>query len=153
MWKELLGVPDVWLHDNFFELGGNSLRVMQMLPRLRNALDAAGVAMEVSVTVPDIFANPTVAGVAFLLSDNASSAVATKPLQPPLVAYERLSTTEWMPVSLAQEQMLVLHAFDEHSPVYNVEWCVRLDGGVDVRHCNDHAGGLSVMRFCEQHTD
>ena len=33
----------------------------------------------------------------------------------------------------AQEQMLVLHAFDPHSPLYNVPWCVRLVGALDVR--------------------
>jgi hypothetical protein len=30
VWRELLGVSEVWLHDNFFELGGNSLLMMQV---------------------------------------------------------------------------------------------------------------------------
>ena len=55
-------MPDVWVHDNFFELGGNSLRVMQMLPRLRAALGIGEV-----LTVASVFASPTVAGLCELL--------------------------------------------------------------------------------------
>ena len=37
-----------------------------------------------------------------------------------------------MPVSFAQEQMLVLHSLHPESPLYNVPWCTKLQGLVDV---------------------
>jgi acyl carrier protein len=38
IWSELLGVEQVGLNDNFFDLGGNSLLVVQVQSRLREAL-------------------------------------------------------------------------------------------------------------------
>ena len=126
VWKDLLGVPEVYLHDNFFELGGNSLRVMQMLPRLHEALGD-----ELTLGVADVFLSPTVAGLSALL--DAGEGESSSSAQPPLVAYERDSgESSWMPASFAQEQMLVLHSLSPESSLYNVPWCVRLDGAVDV---------------------
>ena len=51
LWSELLGVDRVGRHDNFFELGGNSLMVVSMLERLRQAAMPA--------EVRTLFANPT----------------------------------------------------------------------------------------------
>eukprot|EP01048_Picozoa_sp_COSAG05_P033762 COSAG05_NODE_13727_length_419_cov_37.843750_1_plen_115_part_01 len=36
-----------------------------------------------------------------------------------------------MPVSFAQEQMLVLHSLHPKSALYNVPWCTKLQGSVD----------------------
>eukprot|EP01048_Picozoa_sp_COSAG05_P020224 COSAG05_NODE_3380_length_2099_cov_27.136000_1_plen_657_part_10 len=130
VWKELLGVEeDVWLHDNFFELGGNSLRVMQMLPRLRAALGMGDV-----LSVPDVFLAPTIGGLSALLEsvcqEEGSSVL---PTAPPLVAYERHGEegASWMPVSFAQEHMLVLDSISLTNSYLCLSWSAVVSGAVD----------------------
>ena len=38
-WEEVLGVPGIGVLDRFLDLGGNSLKAMQIITRLQNALD------------------------------------------------------------------------------------------------------------------
>ncbi|UCC62660.1 MAG: AMP-binding protein [Anaerolineae bacterium] len=59
-WAEVLGVEQVGVHDNFFTLGGDSLRVAQLVSRLRTAFQA-----ELPLTA--IFQRPTVEELAGLL--------------------------------------------------------------------------------------
>ena len=127
VWKELLGITEVFVHDNFFELGGNSLRAMQMLPRLRNALDVGE-----SLSVADVFSSPTVRSLCTLVESRPGSADSAADHGVALIAYPRSEGERTFPVSFAQEQMLVLHSMDPSSSQYNVPWCVRLDGNLDV---------------------
>ncbi|HEY2737319.1 MAG TPA: amino acid adenylation domain-containing protein, partial [Thermoanaerobaculia bacterium] len=61
LWAELLNVERVGVHDNFFELGGHSLLGIQLLSRVRDSY-----AMDVPAR--SFFENPTVAGLAQLVS-------------------------------------------------------------------------------------
>jgi amino acid adenylation domain-containing protein/FkbM family methyltransferase len=57
IWAEVLKVERVGRRDNFFELGGHSLLVMRVVSRLRKAMD-------VEVTIGDMFAHPELASLA-----------------------------------------------------------------------------------------
>jgi len=57
VWQAMLGIEPIGVHDNFFDLGGDSLLVMRLVSRLR---DAVGVGL----SMQDIFETPTVAGLA-----------------------------------------------------------------------------------------
>ncbi|SDH48693.1 nonribosomal peptide synthetase protein BlmIV [Lentzea fradiae] len=57
LWAKLLGLTEVGRHDNFFTLGGHSLVAARLLSAVR---DDFGVA----VTLPDLFDEPTVEGLA-----------------------------------------------------------------------------------------
>jgi amino acid adenylation domain-containing protein/FkbM family methyltransferase len=56
IWAEMLHVERVSRHDNFFELGGHSLVAIRIIERLRS--------MRLHIDVRDMFASPTLAGLA-----------------------------------------------------------------------------------------
>jgi long-subunit acyl-CoA synthetase (AMP-forming) len=66
IWQELLQVRQVGIEQNFFELGGHSLLVLQMMGRIRRALD-------VELPVRSAFESPTIAALA-LEVDKAQAA-------------------------------------------------------------------------------
>ncbi|MEO7733518.1 MAG: non-ribosomal peptide synthetase, partial [Kofleriaceae bacterium] len=61
IWKDVLGVAEVDARRTFFEQGGNSMLLMRVQHRLRAALD-------VSVTVAELFGYPTVEALAHRLA-------------------------------------------------------------------------------------
>jgi amino acid adenylation domain-containing protein len=52
VWKELLGLPEIYLEDSFFDLGGHSLLAAQMLARVRERLS-------LELKLLDLFQAPT----------------------------------------------------------------------------------------------
>jgi iturin family lipopeptide synthetase A len=63
IWSEILGVKKeiVGIHDNFFELGGFSLKATVMAARVQEEFD-------VNIPLGEVFKNPTVHGIASLIS-------------------------------------------------------------------------------------
>jgi amino acid adenylation domain-containing protein len=53
LWKETLGVQAVSLDDNFFKIGGDSLSIIRVFNRLRDAVGK-------SIAITDLFKHPTV---------------------------------------------------------------------------------------------
>ncbi len=70
IWREVLGVDQVGIHDNFFELGGNSLNILQVNSRLKEALGR-----EVSVVM--LFTYPTIRAFAGYIGQDGASEVLT----------------------------------------------------------------------------
>jgi len=66
MWTTLLAIDRVGIHDNFLDLGGHSLLAAQLLARLRGAL-------QIELTLDDIFRRPTVAEQAELVAERSAS--------------------------------------------------------------------------------
>ncbi|WP_308311177.1 phosphopantetheine-binding protein, partial [Streptomyces sp. GbtcB6] len=67
LFAEVLGLERVGAEEGFFELGGDSLLVMRLIARIRSVF-------EVLVGVREVFAEPTVAGVARLVEGAGVSA-------------------------------------------------------------------------------
>jgi thioesterase domain-containing protein len=65
IWAELLGVERVDRRDHFFDLGGHSLLAVQMVGRVREALNPAA-------TVDEVFAHPTLYELAARLAGNGA---------------------------------------------------------------------------------
>jgi amino acid adenylation domain-containing protein/thioester reductase-like protein len=69
LWAGLLGAERVGIYDSFFELGGHSLLAIQLLFRVRGAFLK-------DIPARSFFENPTIAGLAELISDSGQQKIA-----------------------------------------------------------------------------
>ena len=121
LWQRLLGIDRVGRHDSFFDLGGDSLLATQALTRVR---DAFGV----DVPLPDLFAEPTPAGLAALLEKRrGGSASAPRAGIPRQVRDGRP-----FPTSFAQERLWVIDRIEPGGIAYNLPTALCLSGRLDV---------------------
>jgi acyl carrier protein len=66
IWSEILGVEKIGIHDNFFHLGGHSLRVIQVVSRIRQTFD-------LEISVRHLFQNPTISKLIEVMAELAGS--------------------------------------------------------------------------------
>ncbi|GAA1384669.1 hypothetical protein GCM10009613_15840 [Pseudonocardia kongjuensis] len=115
LFAELLDRPTVGVDDDFFALGGHSLSALRLANRIQQRLGAP-------VTVPDVFAHPTVAGLAAVLSGR--SRAAGGPVRRPAGAAPVISP--------AQRQMWTLYRMQGPGAAYNVPRGWTVEGPFDV---------------------
>ncbi|MGB3438124.1 MAG: amino acid adenylation domain-containing protein [Actinophytocola sp.] len=123
LFAELLGVADVGTDDDFFRLGGHSLLATRLVSRLRTALD-------VELSVADLFTHPTPAGLTTCL-DRAA------PPRPPVVPVVR---PDAVPLSFAQRRLWFLNRMA--GPSYAVPVALRLRGDLDVAALTSAVGDV-----------
>jgi aryl carrier-like protein len=58
----VLGLATIGIHDNFFDLGGQSLKAVRLRAKIESALN-------VSVSLRDLFARPTIAELALVITE------------------------------------------------------------------------------------
>ncbi|MFI9387411.1 non-ribosomal peptide synthase/polyketide synthase [Kutzneria sp. NPDC052558] len=114
LFADLLGVDVVGIDDGFFDLGGHSLLATRLISRIRGRLG-------VELSVRDLFAAPTVAGLAGVVAETGAAQ------RPALIPAERPAL---VPPSYAQQRLLFLDSVED-SPAYNVPIALRLRGTVD----------------------
>jgi amino acid adenylation domain-containing protein/non-ribosomal peptide synthase protein (TIGR01720 family) len=119
IWAEVLGARGFGPHDSFFDLGGQSLLAMRVVARLRAALG-------VEIELRDLFATPTVAGLAQAVERALHRTAA--PEAPPLVPTPRDGD---LPLSFAQQRLWFLAQLDPRSVAYNLPTAVRLPEEVE----------------------
>ncbi len=134
LWAGVLGVERVGVEDNFFALGGHSLLATQVLARIHSSLG-------VELPLRELFAAPTVAGVA----ERLALALSTGPLPqpPPLVPLARNGP---LPLSFAQQRLWFLDQLAPALPVYSIAAAVRLAGTLQVA-----ALARSLLALVERH--
>ncbi|MEU5018279.1 non-ribosomal peptide synthetase [Streptomyces angustmyceticus] len=131
VWADVLGVDRVGIHDNFFSLGGHSLLAMRVVNGLADKV-------QVDVPVRDLFAHPTVAGLAGHLGAQAG-----EPDRVPLLP--RPAGGE-LPLSFGQQRLWFLDQLQPGSAEYLLPVVVRLRGVVD-----DAALERALSRLVERH--
>ncbi|WP_444546333.1 non-ribosomal peptide synthase/polyketide synthase [Archangium lansingense] len=121
LWSELLQVQRVGVDESFFALGGHSLLAMQLVARLRSAL-------QVELPLREVFEAPTVAGLAERVQ-RALAVAAGAAQVPPL---RRVPRGGSLPLSFAQERLWLLDQLEGDSAAYHMALAVELTGPLDV---------------------
>ena len=112
IWKEVLKIERAGCHDNFFALGGHSLLGMKVISRVRKVFG-------VELPIRELFENPTVS--------TLTATVEKKKAKDSAVIRPYLKT-RYMPLSVAQERLWMLHESEPDSYEYNISSVVRVNG-------------------------
>jgi amino acid adenylation domain-containing protein len=120
VWKDVLRGKEIGVHESFFELGGHSLLAVQIVSRLRNALNC-----EIPLRV--LFEAPTIAG----LAENIEKIIREwhEPELPPIVAIPRDGP---VPLSMNQEQLWILDQTIPGSHFFNMPYVYRISGELNI---------------------
>ncbi|WP_433125155.1 amino acid adenylation domain-containing protein [Micromonospora sp. CA-240977] len=121
LFAEVLRLPQITIDDSFFDVGGHSLLATRLVSRIRATLG-------VELAIRQLFATPTVAGLAAAL--DSSSAV----IRPAVTAV--LPRPDRIPLSYAQQRLWFLHQLQGPNAVYNIPTALRLTGVLDVPALN-----------------
>lgn len=114
LWGEVLPQPPASRADDFFALGGDSLSVVRLLVKIR---DAFGVTLD----LPSLYRHATLGAMA----DRIAHATPQH-----AVPANQAGQGRW-PATAAQKRMWVLHAQDPQSVAYHIPVLLALDGAVD----------------------
>ena len=118
IWSQILGIERIGIYDNFFHLGGDSIRAMQIISRVRDA-------MQTELSFHDFFESPTVGRLAEYVERARTTDNRYRGLRP------RLSN-EPIPLSFAQQRLWFLDQLEPGIPVYNRPVVFRLTGQLDI---------------------
>ncbi|MEH2216414.1 MAG: amino acid adenylation domain-containing protein [Nostoc sp.] len=119
IWTELLGLERIGVNDNFFCLGGHSLIATQILSRVREVF-------QVELSFQQIFANPTIAGLAQLIKQGNKEQQWQRP------AIERIPHEGLLPVSFAQERVYFIQQLAPENSAYQFQATMRFTGQLNV---------------------
>ncbi len=110
----LLGVEGIGADGDFFALGGHSLLATQLASRLRRAFG-------VEIPLAEIFAAPTVTGIAEGIEKKLSEGGDAEPIS-------RAARPSEVPLSFAQERLWFIDRLEPGKATYNVGFRLMLEG-------------------------
>ncbi|MFA7404714.1 MAG: aminotransferase class III-fold pyridoxal phosphate-dependent enzyme [Pelobacteraceae bacterium] len=116
IWQEVLDLPVVGIHDSFFSIGGHSLKAVRAVARIQKELG-------IGIRLKDLFAHPTVAGLA-ALAEQTSRAVAE--------AIPRVADASGHQLSHAQKRLWLLDQTGKGAASYNMSGSWLIDGPLDI---------------------
>ncbi|MED4613161.1 plipastatin non-ribosomal peptide synthetase PpsC [Bacillus subtilis] len=116
LWEDVLKNGPVGIHDNFFDRGGHSLKATALVSRIAKEFD-------VQVPLKDVFAHPTVEGLAAVIREGTDS---------PYEAIKPVEKQEIYPVSSAQKRIYVLQQLEDGGTGYNMPAVLELEGKLNL---------------------
>nr|AQM37584.1 nonribosomal peptide synthetase [Myxococcus virescens] len=117
--EQVLGRGAIGRNQDFFQLGGHSLLAMQVVARIRGAVDNA-------LRVSDLFENPTIAALSRVLDERRDSQTLT------LSRIEPAPEGAAIPLTFSQERLWFLDQLYPGSAAYNLPMALRLTGTLNV---------------------
>ena len=121
IWSNVLGVEKVGIDDDFFALGGHSLKAIKMLSIIHREL-------EVSISVSEVFKNPTVRQLGEYIGNSRKSIYSS---------IKSVGEKEVYRVSSAQKRLFALNQFSESEVNYNIPSIMILDGSLEKSKVED----------------
>ncbi|MFG3021547.1 amino acid adenylation domain-containing protein [Streptomyces sp. NPDC048254] len=143
LYAGLLAVARVGADDDFFDLGGDSLRATRLVSMVRRA----GLGARAELDVRDVFAHPTVAGLAAHLGDTdhpGDTSVASGARLVPRLPSAGDRGAEPVPLSFGQRRFWFLHKLAGPDSTYNVPLVLRWDGELDREALRAALGDLTA---------
>jgi amino acid adenylation domain-containing protein len=135
IWQDLLGLARVGRHDHFFELGGHSLLAIQLVARIRQALER-------ELPLQTIFAQPVLMRLAHTLDQTGATKQSTTPKTIP-----KADRSQPLPLSFAQQRLWFLGQLDPAASLaYHLSAALRLTGSL-----NHHALTTALDNLVARH--
>ncbi|MEO7976389.1 amino acid adenylation domain-containing protein [Flavobacterium sp.] len=118
IWQDLLNAEQVGITDNFFELGGHSLSAVRLISALKKTFN-------VTVTITNIFSNPTIAALASFIESQDNTSVL------PFITKQELPAD--IPLSYAQERLWFIDKL-KGSEHYHIPVVLNLKGNLNTAY-------------------
>ncbi|HEX6910047.1 MAG TPA: amino acid adenylation domain-containing protein, partial [Longimicrobium sp.] len=117
VWAQVMGAGRIGVRDDFFALGGHSLRAVQIVARLREALG-------VELPLPAVFQAPTVEALAAEVERAMGSPAPAETIEP-------VDRTVPLPLSPAQEAVWFFERLSPGMRSYQFQAALRMRGALD----------------------
>ncbi|PKM14866.1 MAG: non-ribosomal peptide synthetase [Gammaproteobacteria bacterium HGW-Gammaproteobacteria-2] len=117
---QTLGMSEIGIHEDFFASGGHSLLAAQLTSRLNRELG-------ISLSLRSLFDGPTVAKLTQIVRQQGDANTAASRL-----AISRRENQRQAPLSMMQERLRLLEAFNPGQLSYNIPSAHRLSGALDL---------------------
>lgn len=130
LWEQMLGISKIGRDESFFELGGHSLKAISLISKMN-------LAFESSLSIRDIFNNPTIKQLAVKIGDMEKADYQMIKIAP---------NAQFYPVSSAQRRLLVLHEFYNDSTAYHMTAAFMIEGIIDIKRIES-----SLFKLIERH--
>ncbi len=127
IWRRYLSANAIGRGDNFFALGGNSLNGVQIVSRLRDALQTDAIGLPQLFEVPVL--SDFVSALRQLLVAPDGPGEAVVPAHE--TAFDGSHQAATSSASFFQERLFFLHLLDPDAGVYNCPFAIRIEGLVD----------------------
>lgn len=126
IWEKVLGITQIGLYDNFFSLGGDSILIIQVVSKARQA--------DLMVTPRQLYENQTIYDLAKVIEQQARK---EQSVDIPLLKLTRYAVPpegveDVYPLSPTQQGILFHSLSDPHSGVYIEQFLCRLQGTLDI---------------------
>lgn len=119
IWTDVLGIPVISVTDDFFALGGDSIRITQMISRIRDEF-------QVELEHGDVFENPQITRLAGLIS----ASVHSRPYSEH-IACRKVASGAPIPLSFAQQRLWFLDRLNGESRQYNLHAAFHIQGRLE----------------------
>ncbi|HFU7084348.1 TPA: amino acid adenylation domain-containing protein [Bacillus cereus] len=125
IWGEFLFIEDIPINERFFEMGGHSLIATRIISRVKECFG-------IEISIQYFFEPGTIQG----LAEKIEQLIHSKTSKEELVILN-VSGEDKIPLSLPQEQMLIMDQMYPNLGTYNVFNVIRLNGPLNLKALQD----------------